>query len=152
MKKGKIRWLILLGIVLLGALSYFQFGHKQQDYDKMPKANIITQTKSVNGFKFTLRNAKFSEDKLMVGYEVEGGSLDINDFVCVFYENGVLIDESTNGEQLKLGENHYYLTAKIDETKNLPRNFNLTIEIKARSIPIKKHDTSVKFDVELNRS
>ncbi|WP_223070515.1 hypothetical protein [Paenibacillus caui] len=116
MNKTRLQIILISTVIIIGGvLIYFLFNRAtfNANVDTLPEPNIKIQTQTVKGIKFNLRNAKFTDKELMVGYEVVGGSLTKNDLVCIFYNDGKLIEDSTGGEQYKLGEMHYYLTARI---------------------------------------
>lgn len=152
MKNGQTLLISLLILVFLVIGIFSINGNKPKNvFETIPDPNIELQSKSVDGMNFTLRNVKYSDKELTVGYETLGANIEKNDLVCRLYDNGKLIKESTGGKVFELGEKSFYLTAGIEDVKKLPDKFDLTVEILARSEAILPHDTSVKFNLSINR-
>ncbi|WP_157929278.1 hypothetical protein [Paenibacillus ihbetae] len=134
--------IILIGLGIFFAYDYF----KAEKQWTMPEPNIEVQTKTIDGMTIVLRNADYLDDEVTIGFELQGGGPEENDLGYRFYSNGQLLADTESGEQHKLGENHYYLTAKAKGVSAQPDPLNLRVHILATS-NIEAQDILFNFDL-----
>lgn len=151
MNKKSIVIALIIGILILVLPVAFYFFTGSSEETALPEPNIPTQTKTVNGITITLLNATYNNSELQIGYEIKGGGQSENDLGYTFYNQGEPFAESVSGDLLKLGDKHYYITAKTDQVRDLPESLNLTFEIKARPNSAEQHNISIPFELVLEK-
>ncbi|OOC58506.1 hypothetical protein BBD40_22650 [Paenibacillus ihbetae] len=138
-----------IAIILIGLGIFFSYDYFNPEKNwTMPEPNIDVQTKTIDGMTIVLRNAAYRDDEVTIGFELQGGGPEENDLGYRFYSNGQLLADTESGEQHKLGENHYYLTAKARGVQGQPEPLQLRVHILAKS-NIEAQDILFNFDLAL---